>query len=63
MEGATTLRHVELIASVVKDRIWIKAAGGIRDLETIDRMLDMGVKRFGINFRSAKMLCDAANTR
>jgi deoxyribose-phosphate aldolase len=63
MEGATTLRHVELITSVVKDRIWIKAAGGIRDLETIDRMLDMGVKRFGINFRSAKTLCDAANAR
>jgi deoxyribose-phosphate aldolase len=63
MEGATTLRHIELITGVAKGRVWIKAAGGIRSLEIIDRLLDMGVQRFGINFRSAKTLCDAANAR
>jgi len=63
MEGPCTLRHVELISNVAKGRIWIKAAGGIRDIATIDKMLDMGVTRFGVNYRSAKRLCDEANSR
>jgi deoxyribose-phosphate aldolase len=63
MEGPCTLRHVELIAKAAKGRVWIKAAGGIRDLETVDRMLDLGVARFGVNFRTAKKLCDEANQR
>lgn len=62
-EGPCTLHHVELISRVAKGRVWIKAAGGIRDLETVDRMLDMGVARFGIGYRHAKRLCDAANAR
>jgi len=63
MEGPCTLRHIELISGVTKGRVWIKAAGGVRDLETIDRMIDMGVARFGVNFRSAKQICDEANLR
>lgn len=62
-EGPCTLRHVELISNVVKGRVWIKAAGGIRDIETVDRMLDMGVARFGISYKHAKAICDAANNR
>ena len=62
-EGPCTLRHVELISKTVKDKVWIKAAGGIRDIQTVDRMLDMGVARFGIGYRHAKEICDAANNR
>ena len=62
-EGPCTLHHVELISRVAQGRVWIKAAGGIRDLETVDRMLDMGVARFGIGYRHAKRLCDAADAR
>lgn len=63
MEGATTIHHVELLTKAAKGKIWVKAAGGIRDIETVDRMLDMGVQRFGINYRSAKRICDSANAR
>jgi deoxyribose-phosphate aldolase len=62
-EGPCTLRHVELIAAVAKGRVWIKAAGGVRDIETVDRMLDMGVSRFGISYQNARTICDAANNR
>lgn len=63
-EGPATLRHVELIAQVTKGTpVWIKAAGGVRDLETVDRMLELGVARFGIGYRHAKAICDAAGRR
>ena len=58
MEGPTSLHHVELIKSEAKDRVWIKAAGGIRSVQIINQMVDMGVKRFGINYKSAKRICD-----
>ncbi len=63
MEGPSTLHHVELIKQTVKEQVWIKAAGGIRDLETVDRMIDLGVARFGVNYRSAKKLIEAADRR
>lgn len=52
-----------MILKEARGRAWVKAAGGIRDLETVDRMIDMGVKRFGINYRTAKKLCDEAGLR
>ena len=63
MEGSTTIHHVETIMKAAKDKVWVKAAGGIRTLETVDRMLDLGVSRFGINYRSAREICNAANNR
>lgn len=60
-EGPTTLRHVELVSKAARGRVWIKAAGGIRTIETVNRMLDLGVSRFGINYKFAKKLCDEAN--
>lgn len=62
-EGACTLHHVDIITQIAKDRVWVKAAGGIRSLDTIDSMLNMGVKRFGIGYKSAKKICDMANNR
>jgi deoxyribose-phosphate aldolase len=62
-EGATTLHHVELVMKVARDKVWVKAAGGIRDLAAVDRMLDMGVARFGIGYRHAKKIVEAANAR
>ncbi|MEG0378194.1 MAG: deoxyribose-phosphate aldolase, partial [Eubacterium sp.] len=51
--GATTLRHIELIKKTVLDTIPIKVAGGVRDVDTLLKMVDMGVSRFGIGYRSA----------
>jgi deoxyribose-phosphate aldolase len=46
---ATTPEQVRLIADAVAGRVQIKASGGIRDLETIRRMMALGATRFGIN--------------
>lgn len=63
-EGPATLHHVELISQITKGTgVWIKAAGGIRDIETVDKMIELGVARFGIGYRHAKAICDAANNR
>ncbi|MDR1174904.1 MAG: deoxyribose-phosphate aldolase [Treponema sp.] len=63
MEGPFAMRHIEIISSIAKGRVWIKAAGGIRDLPTVDRLIDLGVARLGINYRSAKYICEMANHR
>jgi len=48
----TTLEDVRLVKSIVGDRIQIKAAGGIRDLEGLVAMYRAGARRFGINLKS-----------
>ena len=47
--SGATLEKVSLICSFVGDAIKGKAAGGVRDLDTMITMLRMGVSRFGIN--------------
>ena len=47
--GGATLEAVSLITSFVGNAIQVKAAGGIRDLDTLMKMHRMGVSRFGIN--------------
>lgn len=48
-----TLETVELITSFVGGAIKVKAAGSVRDLETVRKMLKMGVSRFGINLEAS----------
>ncbi len=57
LEG-TTMRIVFLITSFVKDAIKVKAAGGIRDLDTLLKMYEMGVSRFGVNLNSGIKIVD-----
>ena len=47
-----TLRNVELIKSVVGDAAGVKAAGGVRDLDTVAQMVRLGVSRFGVGLTS-----------
>ncbi|MCL4251935.1 MAG: deoxyribose-phosphate aldolase [Anaerolineae bacterium] len=51
--AGATLTNIALIADCVKDRIGIKASGGIRDLDMLVKMYLYGVRRFGINLQSA----------
>ncbi|MCP4639342.1 MAG: deoxyribose-phosphate aldolase [bacterium] len=56
-----TLANVQLLKSVVGDRAGVKAAGGVRDLETVVEMMRRGVTRFGISAESgAKILGECA---
>ena len=57
--SGATLDVVKYIMSIVGDRIKVKAAGGIRSLETLVKMHRMGVARFGINLKTAVEIVQA----
>lgn len=45
--GGATLDDVKLMKSIVDDAVKVKAAGGIRDLETCMAMVEAGAERIG----------------
>lgn len=45
--GGATLEDVKLMKSIVGDTVKVKAAGGVRDLETCLAMVEAGVERIG----------------
>ena len=51
-ETGATLHNIALIKSVVGDDAKIKASGGVRDLDTLVRMYQLGARRFGVNLNS-----------
>ena len=51
--SGATFERVQLITDFVRGAIKVKASGGIRDLETVKSLLQMGVQRFGINTKAA----------
>lgn len=56
--SGATLDNVQLIKSVVGDSVAVKAAGGVRDLETVVKMIQFGVTRFGLGLQSGIMILD-----
>ena len=56
----TTLHHVELIKETVGEQAKIKVAGGVRDLKTLLQMYKRGARRFGIGYRNAVNIMEAA---
>ena len=59
----TTVEHVRRIHEAVGSGCRIKAAGGIRDLDTVIEMLKLGVTRFGISWNSAYAILDELAAR
>jgi deoxyribose-phosphate aldolase len=53
-ETGATIHNITLIAACVQGRIGVKAAGGIRDLDTLVHMYRLGARRFGINTQAAR---------
>jgi len=51
-----TYNRINLIKAHVGDRIQIKASGGIRSLEMILEMFQLGARRFGISVRSGSAI-------
>lgn len=45
--GGATLEDVKLMKSIVGDAVKVKAAGGVRDLETCLAMVEAGAERIG----------------
>lgn len=58
----TTVDHIRIIKEVVQHRANIKAAGGIRSLDTLVQMKNAGCDRFGIGVISALKILEEANT-
>lgn len=52
----TTVETVKLIRSVIGNSAKIKAAGGVKNLETIEQMVEAGCDRFGIGVRTANII-------
>lgn len=57
----TTIEHIRLIAERAAGRAALKAAGGIRTLDTIRAMAELGVTRFGMNANAALAAVAAAD--
>jgi len=56
----TTVETIKLIKSTIGDSALIKAAGGVRDLDTVIKMIDAGCNRFGLGVRTAETILQAA---
>lgn len=59
----TTLEHIKRIKATIGDAALIKAAGGVRTLDTMLEMMDAGCSRFGIGLKSAQSIMDEAVQR
>lgn len=59
----TTVETIKTIKEVVGDQIKIKAAGGIRTLDTMLAMVDAGCSRFGIGVNSAVRIMEEVAAR
>lgn len=59
----TEFRHIEIMARTIDGKIKIKAAGGIRDYETLCKMHKMGVSRFGVGVKSGIEIMEEVYSR
>ena len=57
--GGATVEHLTLMRATVGDAVQVKASGGVRGLDTLLEMRDLGVTRFGTS-ATATILDDAA---
>ena len=59
----TTVDTIKLIKSAIGDAALIKAAGGVRSLDTMLEMIDAGCDRFGIGLRSIMSIMKEVDAR
>ncbi|GAA4549956.1 deoxyribose-phosphate aldolase [Pseudonocardia xishanensis] len=57
--GGATAAHIALMRASVGPSVQVKASGGVRDLDTLQQLHDLGATRFGTS-GSAVLLDDAA---
>ena len=58
-----TVERCALMKRTVGERCGVKAAGGVRTLETLLSMYEVGVRRFGIGVKTARNILDEAAVR
>ncbi len=53
-----TVERCALMKRAVGDACGVKAAGGVRSLDTLMRMYEVGTRRFGVGVKSARQILD-----
>jgi deoxyribose-phosphate aldolase len=56
----TTLHHIALMKKTVGERCQVKAAGGVKSLDTLTKMHALGAVRFGIGYKNAINIAEEA---
>ena len=59
----TTPEHIRVIKSVVGESVYIKAAGGVRTVDDVVRLINAGCSRFGIGMKSILSIMDVLGDR
>ncbi|MDR1291686.1 MAG: deoxyribose-phosphate aldolase [Planctomycetaceae bacterium] len=54
-----TFENIAYLKKIVDNTAKVKAAGGVRDLETIQKMIKLGAERFGVGGRAKRILEEA----
>lgn len=60
-ECSRIAEYVTIMKSVVGDKVGVKAAGGVRDLETLVDLYNRGARRFGVGAKSAATILTAVS--
>ena len=58
--SGATLQNIALIKGHVGDAVGVKAAGGIRDLNTLLEMYKLAPRRFGLGLNSSTKILEEA---
>lgn len=61
--GATPPERMRLMCDTARGRCRVKAAGGVRGLDSVIKLREMGVERFGIGLHSALDIMQEAQAR
>ncbi len=59
--GDANIDRIARIKELTRGKVKVKAAGGIRTREEFDKLLSLGVERFGINLMSALSIVESFN--
>lgn len=59
----TTIEQIEMIKSIVGDKIKIKASGGVRNLDMLTAMYKAGATRFGVNLNTGMRIIEECLAR
>ena len=59
--GDANIDRIARIKDLTRGKVKVKAAGGIRTREEFDKLLSLGVERFGINLMSALSIVESFN--
>ena len=58
-DGSTTIEMAQKVIDAVDGRLKIKISGGVRDVEKVRTLYEMGVDRFGCSYSSSKKIISA----